>query len=231
MPNIFIKDYSQFPDDLLEHMRGIKKVPSFKLLLLVLRRVNQYGSMRVKISTREAKVITGLSDNNLTDARRELDTLGLLRSDEVNNQGMWLYQLLDPATRDVRPSRKDRIDFTEQLDYVADYFIDRLKRFDPEKRADGKWRSRCPFHTSSKMRERPFEFGPGDGGSGVWYCHVCNKGGSTVDLEYDLAIEKGRPLTRAQAVSNVRVAFQSLAMARKVTGAPAHDSDSANITL
>jgi hypothetical protein len=111
MPNVFLDDYSQFPNDLTEKLPDLKKAASYKLLLVILQRVQQYGSMRVKISSKEAKLVTGLSDNYITAARKELLQQRLLKSTEVNSQGLWLYEVLDPATGELRPSRKDRVDF------------------------------------------------------------------------------------------------------------------------
>jgi hypothetical protein len=154
--------------------------------------------------------VTGLSDNYLTAARKELLQQRLVKSTEVNSQGLWLYEVLDPATGELRRSRKDRVDFNAASpDHLIGYFKHRLKEYDPAEREDGKWRSRCPFHRTTKIRERPFDFSPGDGG-GVWHCHTCSKSGTMVDLEYDLAIEKGRHISRGTATSNVKAIIQKL---------------------
>jgi hypothetical protein len=60
MPNVFLDDYSQFPNDLTEKLSDLKKAASYKLLLVILQRVQQYGNMRVKISSKEAKLASAL---------------------------------------------------------------------------------------------------------------------------------------------------------------------------
>jgi hypothetical protein len=212
MPNAFVDDYAQFPNDLTEKLPDLNKAASYKLLLVILRRVQQYGSMRVKISSKEAKLVTGLSDNGMTEARKELKAQRLVSSAEVNSQGLWLYEVTDPVTGELRRSRKERIDFNKlPSDDVIGYFMNRLRDYDPAQREDGAFRSRCPFHRTVKDRGRPFDFGVGDGG-GVWNCFTCNKAGTMIDLEYDLAIEKGRVISRSTAHSNVKAIVQKLSI-------------------
>lgn len=201
MPSALLADYSQFPNSVIELLPQIKKVASFRLLFLVLRRMNTSGHTRVRISSTEAKILTGLDANRLTDARKELQRLRLLKSTEISHTGEWQYELLNPATGASVASPKTRRDFNNlPPEVILAYFTKRLKEYSPTEHTENQLRAYCPFHLSTKLTVFPLSCS----GDGIWHCFRCNKQGHLTDFEMQWAVKtKGSVISKTQAQRNI----------------------------
>src|ERR1019366_5668388 len=105
--------YAQFPEDLVDNKIAKLKFQSVKLYLLILRRAQQTSSLVVEISTMEAIQILDLKRNSHGLARAELKWHRLVASTEINNQGLWSYQLLNPFTGEAIPDPRALVDFNK----------------------------------------------------------------------------------------------------------------------
>jgi hypothetical protein len=155
----------------------------------------------VRISTADAIRTLDLKENSHIAARKELKAYSLALSGKENNQGLWWYQLLHPETGEHMPHRNAKINLNDlPPDQVRRYFMHHLAAFDAEDKDEANLRSRCPFHDTVKMRQKPLTVRLTDGG--VWNCYTCNKSGRLLDFEKRL--DRNVTITSAVAFQRIR---------------------------
>jgi hypothetical protein len=215
--------YAQFPEDLVDSKLKHLRFNSVKLYLLVLRRAQQKSSPTVKIQTREAVEILGLPKNSHGPARAELSQYRLVASTEINNQGWWSYQLLNPSTGDLIPDPRSLVDFDKLTPgELKQYYLHHLTSYDAKEVKNG-LSSRCPFHQTAKARQTPFSVQLSEGGP--WHCFRCNKSGKLVEFEKEIALRSGRPITSRQAYNRIR------SIAKRPVPTPWDDADGPRPTI
>lgn len=195
-------NYFQFPEAVVDDKIALLSHHGLKLYLLILRRAQQASNPVVKISTKEAILILDLKENNHGRARDELLRHGLAKSGPVNRQGQWWYHLLNPMTGDPLEDPRALVDLNKlSPDQVKRYFMHHLAPYDAVETEKG-LSSRCPFHTTSKMRQTPFSVKLIDGG--VWNCFKCQKSGRPMEFEKEIALAQGEAITSSQAFDRLR---------------------------
>ena len=201
--------YSQVPDFFVDEMLPkLTRFVTVKLYLLVLRHAQRFSKTTVKINTSEVLLALGITIHSLTAARAELRSHNLVRSVEVNNQGLWAYTLLNPHTGNPLPDPRATVDFdTLSEGQVKAYFLDHLKEYNAAEIGDG-LRANCPFHHSTKTRDRSLTISIID--HGLWHCFKCDKSGKLVDFEIAMAAKDRELLTRKEAHHRVRVRVAKL---------------------
>jgi len=205
---------SLFKDGLKRKM----KPNATDLYLFVMYEAQRYSTSIVSTTTAKVLDATGISESRFAEAREQLEELGLVRW-ERDKDG-WLFYI------DVGVTWKG-LDFdTFTPDEVKKYFVDRTK--DDKYTEDGNnglW-MRCPFHFTSKERQRSLSVKliddentkgkKGQRGIGVWRCNnrQCKdkgRSGRLVDFEQQLMAENSvKRVTIEAAHRSVANFFASL---------------------
>jgi len=190
--------YFQTPNALVDDLLTNLKLAPLKLYLLIMRKAQQHSRVSVEITSAEVMRVTGIKENALKRARDALAVSKLVRSERLNNQGLWSYRLLNPFTGEPISDPRLLVDLDAlTADQVRHYFLCRLERYDIDhdpSHAD-QLRARCPFHNTTKHRDKPLSIQVT--GGGVWQCFRCNKTGRLIDLEKGMVDKELR-----QTISN-----------------------------
>ena len=155
---------------------------SLLLYLTVLEEAQEKTSTVVLLKTSSVLDALGVAPRHLQTAREQLREFNLVASTEVK-RGLWSFELLSLHCKRLDNSLID-LD-TLSTDEVRSFYLPQLNDYNFVITADGNLISRCPFHHSHKLRERPFHLKlTNDGhGIGVWQCFECLKTGKMVEFE------------------------------------------------
>ena len=193
--------YFQVPNDLVDDKVVKLGQHALKLYLLILRRAQQHSNPTVKVSTQDVVLTIELRRNQHGPARAELQRHNLATCSEIGH-GMWEYRLLNPTTGDAISNPRTPFDLDGLTDdEVRSYFLHHLANFDPVEK-DGTLLSHCPFHVTTKIRQRPLSVK--FAGGGVWHCFGCKKRGRLLEFEKQMAERSGKILTNEEAYVKVR---------------------------
>ena len=190
MSNIFrhtSETYFQVPnrlmaDGIFRHL----KPSSMELYLAVLKQAQAKSSAVVMFNTSTVLEMIDVAPRHLQTAREQLREYNLVDSTQVR-RGMWTFEILTPHGKGLNSAVLDLDKLSR--DEVISYFWPHLADYDAFIAADNNLLARCPFHSSHKLRERPFslKLSDGDGnGIGVWHCFECLKAGKMVEFEMRL---------------------------------------------
>jgi hypothetical protein len=182
--------------------------PSKAVYPFILAKVwEQKSGDTVMLSANEIRDGTGLkSTNSVTHAREELESkpFGLIFTER--KKGGYIYQILNPLNRHPLGKIEDFNKLPAEL--IEEYFRHYTAQFDVFKNKDNPdvLHSGCPFHDSSKMREKTLVMNLSDGG--YWRCHHKDCEGRKGKLiAFEMAFAErlgGKPISRTQAHSNVQ---------------------------
>ena len=161
--------YYQVPKRLM--IDGTLRPSSMSLYLMVLRQAQEKSSPVVLFKTSSVLDAIGVTPKHLRIAKAQLREYNLVGSTEVR-RGLWTFELLTSHGVGLDNSVLDLDKFSRVQ--VESYFLPHLKDYDFIFTTDGNLTARCPFHSSHKLRERPFHLKLEDdkdgNGIGVWHC-------------------------------------------------------------
>ena len=200
--------YFQVPDVLIEAGIYGSLIPSARdLYALLLYKAQRTSRTVVNVTATDAAKV-GLSPRSVQAARACLIDHRLIAA--TRNSAGYLYELLNPASGETL----ERIEEITQVDpeLIAEYFLERLAAYDAEEsHLAHSFKSRCPFHSTLKERDKPLHIVCTDGG--MFKCHGrgCDQsaGGGIVDFEIALAKKNGETLDKDRAYGRVRDALLS----------------------
>jgi len=199
---------SLFIGDLLKEL----KPNATKLYLYLMFEAQKHSTTTLRRTTAQVLNGAGIAESKFADARTQLDKVGLIQPEQTKEG--WLFEIPVGVTW-------DGLDFDSfTADEVKAYFISRT-RDDSwlEDGYNGIW-VRCPFHYSSKSRERSLSVKLIESGNvkgiGAWRCanQQCvreDRHGRLVDFEHQWMKAHGNKLaSRKDAHRRVAEFFASL---------------------
>lgn len=214
MSNVFKSTpvyFFQVPQELFDRPVWAGLKPAAMRLYLYLCYKSQAISRAVfQPDVEEVKRLTGLSDNSLGSARKELRKAKLAES--TLTKAGFVYEILDPFTG---KSLEQIVDFNDlRSDQLEDYFLHHLSDYGPSPDENG-IRFKCPFHMS-KERDRDLSVKLFEGG--LWNCFNdrCHKRGKLIAFERAMADKRGQPISTTEAHHRIIAVIQQADQRRRI---------------
>jgi hypothetical protein len=194
--------YFQTPEVVIESGVWARLIPSARSLYTLILYLAQRNSRPVVSVTASDAAKVGLSVNSVKAARECLVRHKLIAATRTSDG--YSYEILDASTGNGLEPIEDLSKVDEVV--VREYFLHKLSGYDPDELHHG-LRLRCPFHPSTKQRQKPFHVTFLDGGG--FKCHDCDHKGGIIDFEIAMASKGGEHLSRNKAFGQVRQALLS----------------------